>query len=246
MMLLGRSHMIVLMFHGLQERNCSSPFDTSARMFKDYLEIVTEMRSMGDGSQAMITFDDGNASDVELALRELVAHDIRATFFIVPSLVGTEGYLTWDDVVLLKGYGMTIGSHTWSHRNLALCDRQSVVRELVQSKTHIEAMLGSNVDLLALPGGFAPKGIARYASEAGYSHVFTSQPGYWDGVSYLVPRVCIRNTLAPAELRKLLTGQRSAYLIHEQVKYHMRTLVGPRTFLAAYDVWQRWHGGTVQ
>jgi peptidoglycan/xylan/chitin deacetylase (PgdA/CDA1 family) len=151
-----------------------------------------------------------------------------------------------DDVVLLKGYGMTIGSHTWSHRNLALCDRQSVVRELVQSKTHIEAMLGSNVDLLALPGGFAPKGIARYASEAGYSHVFTSQPGYWDGVSYLVPRVCIRSTLAPAELRKLLTGQRSAYLIHEQVKYHMRTLVGPRTFLAAYDVWQRWHGGTVQ
>ena len=43
-MLLGRPY-DMLMFHGLQERSCSSPFDTSARMFKD-CGVVTEMRSM--------------------------------------------------------------------------------------------------------------------------------------------------------------------------------------------------------
>lgn len=240
MMTSDRPHTTVLMFHSLRENNSSSPFDVPIRLFKEYLRIVSEVRTAGDGSRVVVTFDDGHSSDVELALHELAARDIRGTFFVVPSLVGTEGYLTWDDVMLLKRCGMAIGSHTWSHTNLALCDRQSIVRELVQSKTDIEAVLGSSVDLLALPGGFAPKAIAHYASEAGYSRVFTSRPGYWDGVSYLVPRVCIRNAVAPVELEKLLTGQQSAYLRHERVKYYMRTLVGPRAFLAAYNVWQHW------
>ncbi len=238
----GRARTLVLMFHRLRAHSTECGFDVSMSLFRGYLDAITEGQLTNYGKQVMLTFDDGHVSDIELALPELMLRKLTAVFFVVPSLVGTTGYLAWDDVLTLERCGMTIGSHTWSHRNLALTDRETLLFELGQSKTGIENMLGVPVDFLALPGGFAPKAISCYAKSVGYSHVFTSRPGLWNGRSCLVPRVCVRSTLAPEQMRDLVKGRPNEYYVRERVKYGVRAFLGPKLFSAAYDKWHRTRG----
>lgn len=230
---------LVLMFHRLREHDLKCSFDLPMRLFRDYLNVIAEGQQAICSKQVILTFDDGHISDIELALPELMHHKLEATFFIVPSLVGTEGYMTWDNILTLKRCGMTIGSHTWSHKNLALTDRQTLLRELIQSKIEIQDMIGGPVDLLALPGGFAPRAMTRYAKDVGYSHVFTSRPGIWNATSYFVPRMCVRPTLAPDQLSELMVGSLNGYYVREKMKYSVRTLLGPKLFSIAYDKWWR-------
>src|SRR4051812_48635435 len=63
-----------------------------------------------------ITFDDGNASDVSIALPALTARGLSATFFIVAGRLGTAGFLDEDGVRMLAAAGMDVGSHGMRHR----------------------------------------------------------------------------------------------------------------------------------
>lgn len=50
-----------------------------------------------------------------LALAGYYGYADKLSAYIVPSLIGTAGYLTWDDLRYLRDSGVTIGSHTYSH-----------------------------------------------------------------------------------------------------------------------------------
>ena len=60
-----------------------------------------------------ITFDDGNASDVTLALPALLRHGLSATFFVVAGRIDTPGSLSADGVRALVRSRMGIGG-PWS------------------------------------------------------------------------------------------------------------------------------------
>src|SRR6516165_12245261 len=45
-----------------------------------------------------LTFDDGCASDYTEAFPALLEFHMRATFFVVPTLVGTTGYVSWTEL----------------------------------------------------------------------------------------------------------------------------------------------------
>ena len=53
-----------------------------------------------------LTFDDGNASDVEHALPHLRRRDLTATFFVVAGRLGEPGFLNEADVRALTDAGM--------------------------------------------------------------------------------------------------------------------------------------------
>ena len=63
-----------------------------------------------------ITFDDGNASDLDIALGELRDRDLTATFFVIAGRIGAPGSLDEDGMLELARHGMTIGSHGMDHR----------------------------------------------------------------------------------------------------------------------------------
>ncbi|MGF1648019.1 MAG: polysaccharide deacetylase family protein, partial [Kineosporiaceae bacterium] len=63
-----------------------------------------------------ISFDDGNASDVEHGLPALRERGLPATFFVLARRLGLPGSLTGDDLRSLRDAGMTIGSHGMDHR----------------------------------------------------------------------------------------------------------------------------------
>ena len=81
-----------------------------------------------------LTFDDGSASDYTEAFPVLHELGMRATFFIVPTLVGTPGYVTWPQLREMVAAGMEIGSHSMTHPFLHRLDADGVRREFGDSK----------------------------------------------------------------------------------------------------------------
>src|SRR5579875_1822045 len=58
-----------------------------------------------------LSFDDGNWSDLELAVPALRARGLQATFFIVPGWLGEPGFMSKQDLKELVEARMTIGNH---------------------------------------------------------------------------------------------------------------------------------------
>src|SRR4051812_10128402 len=72
--------------------------------------------------EVTITFDDGNASDVEIGLPRLLERGMKARFYVCAGLLGEPGRLDDAAVRELHGAGMLIGSHGWSHRDWRCLD----------------------------------------------------------------------------------------------------------------------------
>jgi peptidoglycan/xylan/chitin deacetylase (PgdA/CDA1 family) len=126
----------------------------------------------------VITFDDGWVDNYTAALPVLSEFGFTATVFVVTGFVGQPAYMNWDQLNEMNGAGLSIESHTVSHRPLGeLCD-DMVLDELVESKIAIERYLGKAVKNVSMPQGvYSPK-VVEIARYAGYSAICTSDPGY--------------------------------------------------------------------
>src|SRR3989338_7590173 len=85
-----------------------------------------------------ITFDDGyenNYLNAYTVLRELGLH---ATIFIITAMVGTEGYMTWGQILEMSERGViSIGSHSMTHAWLPDQPDQKLDIEIIGSKRSI-------------------------------------------------------------------------------------------------------------
>ena len=82
----------------------------------------------------IITFDDGNISDYEIAFPLLIKKKIQATFFIIADRINCKGYLNKYQLREMHENGMSIGSHSLSHKPLTTLSYKEVVTELCESK----------------------------------------------------------------------------------------------------------------
>lgn len=122
-----------------------------------------------------LTFDDGNKSDIEAVLPLLCKYKQTAFFFIVTDYVGAEEYMDWKDIKALCALGMKIGSHSKSHKNLALLTAGEMESELKLSKEILEDNLGCEVTAFSIPFGESNSTLRQLAKKY-YQHVFTSSP----------------------------------------------------------------------
>lgn len=163
----------------------------------------------------VITFDDGEIGQYELAFRALAACRMTATFFVTTDWVGQPGYVTWGQLREMKAAGMSIQSHTRSHPFLSELDRRAVLDELCGSKEALDQALGQSTESVALPGGdFPPPGAGKLFREAGYTVVATSRwganhiQGRGEPLPLLVRRCTVRGTPGEPEFRRVLAGDR--------------------------------------
>ena len=119
-------------------------------------------------SGVALTFDDGKEDALTKVLPALRKRNMRGAFFIITSMVGKPGFLTWDGVRALDKAGMEVGSHTVTHARLADLPDDKVRDELVQSKRELEKQLGHPVDLLAYPYNSVRARVRDAARDAGY------------------------------------------------------------------------------
>ncbi|MFT3790722.1 MAG: polysaccharide deacetylase family protein [Rudaea sp.] len=190
---MSETNLPILMYHGLHvDERCRGRFDPTYSVTPDrFAAQLDRLRQNGyrsvrlcelatdadDGKRVVITFDDGDVSNLEVALPLLRERGMLAEFFVTSGFVDQPGMLTSRDVRALADAGMGVQSHGATHRYLQDLDDAELESELVRSKQALEQMTGVGVDALALPGG---RGGARECAAAlrlGYRHVLNSEPG---------------------------------------------------------------------
>jgi peptidoglycan/xylan/chitin deacetylase (PgdA/CDA1 family) len=147
--------------------------------------------SVTDRPQVAITFDDGYADNRAHAMPLLAARGMTATFFVTVGFLERDAQvlahlsqvwrtpcealepLSWADVDEMRSAGMSIGSHTWSHRPLALLSAADAEIDLRRSREVLEQRLGEPIRAIAYPWGKPRRHVNRAtftaARRAGYA-----------------------------------------------------------------------------
>lgn len=93
-------------------------------------------------------------------------------------------FVSWEQIKEMKSGGMTIGSHTCSHRILTHIDKDDQLLELAQSKQCLEQHLGCDIHSVAYPVGQSNTfndDICDMTQRLGYKMGFT----FTNAVNYL-------------------------------------------------------------
>lgn len=151
-----------------------------------------------------LSFDDGNPSDLEVALPALLARGLIATFFIVPSWLGTPGFIAADDVVALTRAGMTIGHHGLEHRVWPELTSGELEREVDEGRRALERLTDAEIATLAFPFGAYDEHVLAWLRSRDYEHAYTSDGGAADPAAWLQPREHLRAGDSPHELARRL------------------------------------------
>lgn len=151
-----------------------------------------------------LSFDDGNWSDVEVALPVLQQRDLHATFFVVPSWLGEPGFMSKQDLKELVAAGMTIGNHGLQHHDWTTLEPDKLEHEVTQGRRLLEELTGTEIHTLAIPFGAYNDTVLDTLRRQAYEHVYTSDGGTADPEAWLQPREHVRADYDPAKIEALL------------------------------------------
>jgi peptidoglycan/xylan/chitin deacetylase (PgdA/CDA1 family) len=119
---------------------------------------------------ALLTFDDGYQSLVDVALPRLIQFGYPAVVFVPTRFIGgtnefdvdeepEEAMCGWEDLRELERQHVSVQSHSVSHRTLSQLTCAEQEDELVCSKAVLETGLNKPVDVFAYPYGDAGLGV---------------------------------------------------------------------------------------
>lgn len=234
----------VLLFHDLQRGEHFA--DVLAFVGRRYRVITPDecfdRQLAPDTINVLITFDDGYASWVTVALPVLASLDIRALFFVSSGLldahddkraqrryveqklrVSPRETLSWSGLRTLSSAGHTIGGHTKGHSRLSDLDLHHLSSEIHDDKIRIETMLAAQIRAFAYPFGEYPAHAKVTLTDAGYTHAFSVESNFARlDVPLRIPRIPVDDSTSMAKLRWDIEGSTDLY-------EHMKnTLLGQR------------------
>jgi peptidoglycan/xylan/chitin deacetylase (PgdA/CDA1 family) len=194
-----------LTVHGIgPTRRELDPGEDATWIAVDQLERVLD--AVADRGDVRLTFDDGNASDVEIALPRLLERGLTAEFFVLAGLLGQPGRLDADSVRELVGKGMTIGSHGWAHRDWRRVDTEQATEEIAEAQRVLAKLTGEPVSRVAIPFGSYDRHVLRRLRQAKVSRAYTSDGGRARPDAWLQARNSLRHDLDAAWIRRVLNG----------------------------------------
>ncbi|HEY7049807.1 MAG TPA: polysaccharide deacetylase family protein [Jatrophihabitantaceae bacterium] len=187
-------------FHGIGTPNRElepgeDKYWITSEQFEEIVDYLAKKPSV------QLSFDDGNASDAEIALPALARRGLRATFFPVAARIGRTGSIDRDGLRDLARRGMQIGSHGMHHQSWRRLTDAELDEELVLARRLIAEESGVTVDTAACPLGEYDRRVLTRLRHLGYSRVFTSdrcaaRPGSW-----LQPRYSVTEDDSPETVR---------------------------------------------
>lgn len=198
-----------LIFHGIGTPGRDlepgeAPYWVSVAQFEAVLDRIA---ALADPGRIRISFDDGNASDHDIALPRLLARGLAADFFVLSGRLGRPGSLDAAQVRELQAAGMTIGSHGIAHLNWRNLDDAALEDELVGSRRALEAVTGRQVTTAGIPFGSYDARVLRALRRAGYAAAFSSDRGDMDQHAFLRPRTSITGAMAAEDIPAILSGR---------------------------------------
>lgn len=124
----------------------------------------------GPEKPIVITFDDNNITQYDIALPLLEKHKFVAVFYLVTNRLGQKSGVVINNELALDMHrrGQDIESHTVTHRALTGLGPAQITQELADSKKALETLLGKSVLHVAYPGTAHNKTVRELAKAAGY------------------------------------------------------------------------------
>jgi peptidoglycan/xylan/chitin deacetylase (PgdA/CDA1 family) len=194
-------------FHGIGEPPAAVEPDTheffvSASLFLAVLDEVAAWPRIS------LTFDDGYASDVEVALPALRERGLIATFFPVAGKLGQPGHLDAAGVRALSAAGMPVGSHGMWHRSWRDLDARAEHEELATARSLIGSAAQAPVRAAACPFGSYDRRALSALRRHGYEQVFTSDRRRARTGAWLQPRYSILRSDTLGSIRENILAPR--------------------------------------
>jgi peptidoglycan/xylan/chitin deacetylase (PgdA/CDA1 family) len=116
-----------------------------------------------------LSFDDGFRDSYENGFSILMRRRKTAALFVIVDWVGRKDILSWVEIRELANAGVTIGSHSFSHRWLPdITNDRELTREITESKKRIEDEVGKEVTHFCYPVGGVDERVAECVKKAGY------------------------------------------------------------------------------
>jgi len=199
---------VCLNFHGLGEPDSRIP-DAERRFWlsEDQFERVLDAVCRMNREQVGITFDDGNASDVLIALPALRQRGLRGSFFVVSGRIGQPGYLSADQIRLLTGEDMLVGSHGARHERWTEMSDDALRDDISSSCIRLEEITGFAPSMAAVPFGSYDARVLRALRKQRFERIYTSDPGPVVPNSWLVARYSVRADTTIEEVEAILLKQ---------------------------------------
>ena len=184
--------------------------------------------------KALLTFDDGNLSDYDLAFPTLQNASSIGCFFVPTSFIGKTNHLTIKNIREMDEHGMIFGSHSHTHVDLSVKSPTVVQHELTISKDILEGITGRNVDCLSLPYGRFNDMVLAVAESVGFKYCFGSFPGRTTFDKFLVPRNSLHSLNSKGDFNRFVKtsfeGKKNTFQIVS--KELLKKVIGHKNYLS--------------
>lgn len=244
---------VALMYHALyRDDDISSidkedlPYAVSESDFVQQLEKLKNFRvglldQNPDASQQdiILTFDDGHASNHDIALAHLQEFGYSAYFFITTDFIDNREYFCTSGMLKnLADAGMVIGGHGCSHAFFDDLMEDAAIRELSHSARTLREITQQPVTSMSFPGGRYNKQSLALAHSEGFSQLFGSGFGTIEFNSTgAFNRVAVRRTTRSEEFDRIIHHDHRYYRqeqLKQQAKGLLKKCLGNRFYHGLY------------
>ena len=178
---------IVLMYHDVYDKSpvesgFNSPganhYKISKEVFTKHVRTISQYcESKGiDKENIVLTFDDGGVSFHTIIAPILEEYGWRGIFFISTNFVGSNEFLSQEQIIDLCKRGHIIGAHSHSHKVLTDISLEDVKYELSTNKDCLETILGRPIETISIPNGSYSTDVLKIAIDTGFQSIYTSKP----------------------------------------------------------------------
>ena len=199
---------ICLNFHGIGTPERELEHD-EARYWvsrSQFEKVLDHIVSSARPAHYVITFDDGNLSDVKIALPALLDRGLSARFFVLTGRLDQPGSLGAQDLRTLLDAGMTVGSHGINHVAWPSLNDADLQDEVNGSRKQLNTVCGQPITEAGIPFGRYDKRVLTSLRAAGYDTVWTSDGGRMGSDKFLRARTSLRGDMNSTEMANVLNG----------------------------------------
>ena len=213
--------------------NCRSFEDLTKNQFENFCKKLKAIDNYD--KNFLITFDDGNKSDIEAA--EIARfYGLKTAHFIITSNIGKNGFLSEDDILDLSISGALIGTHTHNHVPL-LDDERNLWRDEVYKSCRILGdLLGSDVKGLSVPYGLYTMSALSHVKALDLK-IYTSDPYHVGKTRNVIDRLGVNSSNVGSEISDLIS---SHYSYKRAMLFYLKDLFiknfGRSSYLVMRDV----------
>ncbi|MGA1192864.1 MAG: polysaccharide deacetylase family protein [Kiritimatiellia bacterium] len=188
-----RPRLMIVYYHTLPESRLDAfraQLDALVALAKPIAALAGDERQPAWPCVA-VTIDDGFVSTIQRALPNLMARNIPVTLFVPAGLLGCKpgwppgGEFDAQDEMIISGDELrvlareplvTIASHGMNHADFARLEEREARYQLAASKALLEHVTERPVNGFSFPYGSARASHVSWAHDAGYTHVFGTNP----------------------------------------------------------------------